>query len=306
MEISRPPQAVVPSNLTVSAQEKPEAATAQKTFRIPIAPSTKVEVANAGKLTTENLSSVPARSLSLGGKVDVADKVAGKRISQEAIDVLAGAFKKSGDDYVYSTSQIDAAKRELLRFWGFPEKFVKEHGAEMRINQIDGTDSALDANGKLTGVLGNRTFEGWIDRNDDWNKADIQDLVSSFEPPKAATHLEPSDAFFERNGVAPGPQRQEVTDRLLKTLTNWLTADDKDIAWAKQMLTTGYAIKGNITTLQGFAEGKSAIDEEQSVRGSLTHPDGTKRSFTLELHHGVLLDMPEGDSYSIKVTSPDT
>ncbi len=268
------------------------------TFHIPMAPAAKVEVVNAGQLTTENLSSILSGSLLSGAELQVADKVAGRRITQEAAVVLAGAFKKSGDTFVYSAAQIDAAKRELLRFWGFPEKFVKAHGAAMQINQVAGSDGALDASGRLTGTIGTMRFEGWINKNDDWRKADIERVVAGFQRPKAAHRLVLTESFFERNGLESKAQRQEATRRLLQALTHWNTVPDDEVTWAKQVLTTGYNLEGSIA-LEGFAEGKSAVDEAQSIRGLLTGPEGTRQQFTLALATGTLAKAPEG--YTLKI-----
>lgn len=213
--------------------------------------------------------------------------VVGVPMPPEAIDVLKRCFVKTDGEYVVSPEQLGAAKRALLAWFGFPPDFIKGSFEKLRLDPVGETGSALDADGRCTGSIGGFAFEGSIHRNDDWSKSSIAGVIEALKPLPAATSLTLHTSFFERLGVTDASEQIAITQRLFKTLSTWMTASDEDVAWAKQKLTQGLKLEGEIS-LSARAEGGSALADDQSIKGTVVGKEWTKSLYAI-LDQGIVL-----------------
>lgn len=234
-----------------------------------------------------NTAATRAGAVQAGQKLAPDDAVVGVPMPPEAVDVLKRCFVKADGEYVVSAEQLGAAKRALLAWFGFPPDFVKGSFEKLRLDPVGETGSALDANGRCTGSIGGHAFEGWIHRNDDWSKSTIASIVEALKPLPAATSLTLHASFFERLGVTDAAEQTVITQRLFTTLSTWMTASDEDVAWAKQKLTQGLKLEGEIS-LSARAEGGSALADDQSIKGTVVGKEWTKSLYAI-LDQGIVL-----------------
>ncbi len=213
----------------------------------------------------------------------------------EAIVMLKNWFAKDGDAYVVSDALANATKRALLAWWGFPETFVKTKFDLLKLNpRAAGDGSAVDADNRVTGSIGGMSLEGWTDKNSDWTKSSIAQIIASLAPPKAATSLNLHESFFERLGIDSEPGRTELNQKLFAVLVNWKTVSNQDVAWAKSTIMAGLGISGELR-LEGRAEGGSALADDHSVQGvfKTTEPGKTSvGAFAANLEKGIMLNAP--------------
>lgn len=259
------------------------------TFNIPLRPA----------VSTATTSS--AGSVKTGGKLSASDAVLGVPMPAEAIEVLGRCFVKADGDYVVSSAQLDASKRALLAWFGFPADFVKTSFAQLKLDEVGKTGSALDANGRCTGTIAGQPFEGWVKSNDDWSKSAIASIVEHAKGPVAATSLTLSDTFFQRLGVSNANEQAALTQRLFQALSTWMTTTDSQIAWAKDVLVRGLGFEGTIT-LAPHAQGGSALAADQTITGELVEKDG-KKTFHAILDSGVVV---YGSGFTITSHKPKT
>lgn len=254
----------VPAAAAPSAAPESKAPEASRTivFEIPLAPPSS---SSQGTPVVTGGASTPASAAVTGRKLEPTKTSVGTPVAPEAVEVLRKAFLKDGDTYAVTDAQLLAAKRALLTYWGFPKVFVKAHADKMKLHQVGETGSAVDANGRVSGTMGDQAFEGWIASNDDWTKDDVKTVMAGVKLPAESLTLHAS--FFEHNGVAKA-DRKAVTERLFAALSNWKTASDSEVAWAKGMLAKAFDLPASFTLnfLKGY---DSVVDSNQTIHGTV-------------------------------------
>lgn len=221
-------------------------------------------------------------------------------LSPEARNVLRNARAANPDgSYKYSEEQVAAARRELLRFWGFPKKFLEVHDSRFKfVTWSSQPEGVVNKEGGVTIDVDTvvQPFTGSLDEK--LPTSTVKDIIKQVQGIFSVPKLKLSKLFIERLIKQLGRnEAAKVRARLDRNLRNWgsgseISRDERE--WSLNILRMGLAANGAIKSLNLVAD-KSALGPQGEVRG-VWNKAGQEEDFTAFLANGTTASGP----YTVK------